>query len=120
MDRDFSETLADCVLVRRGPDVEEYADGARPFHIKIDSVVVNNELWKLLDRWARCRRRRTITRKNTRRQRRMNVIAPSTPARIPTVAAEVWVLLDALVIARLDSGDIADADTSGSDGVTMK
>jgi len=103
VERDFSERAADRVFARKGPDVEEYAaDGARvpqSCHMRMDSDVVNNELWKLLDRLVRRRRRRMITKKNTLRQRRMNMMEPSTPAKIPTVAAEVCASLNEPLVA---------------------
>lgn len=56
---------------------------------------------------------------------------PSTPAMIPTVVPEDWVLLNAPATPTLDCGDMADADadtaggddvavTLGGDGVTIK
>jgi len=120
----FSETAAERVLARDGPDVEEYADGARPpqsFHLRIESDVVKRELWKLFDRWVRCRRRRRITKKEALKQRRTKITEPRTPARIPTVAPEGWALLDELLASSVDAiGAIAETDGSGADGLTMK
>jgi len=86
---------------------------------------VKSELSKDLECCARRRRRRMIMNKTVMRHRRMNIMVPNTPARIPTIDCDLATVSPAVMapcgaMEDADADGWADGEGNGASGLTIK